>query len=647
MKIKTDLLKGFIGLILLAGIMLFAKTETASAQQAGLTPENYDGFETADWQNFRPRYVGSLTDFIRPRFTVTDDEPITGNYSLRWDGGEREHQWLMLSNAFYKGRPFTVSVSFRADSDSDNWSAGLYLLETYERFSGLQVHSSGGGVQLDQSEWNRPEDEAFGIISGTVYTFSLELDEYGNFSGSVKDAESGDVLMQKRGKTAISPAAIGIYVHTDEGSSDRLYFDDVRVDASDYKVTSGEWSRAPQPHYVVLPRLPDVTQEEGNWVGGHSVMKTDDGRYLMWYRIRDNQVRGKGYGFATSDDGVNWHKYENNPVFLPHNRYASNEKISVLKIDGIYRGWYTVEYEGVWITKHITSEDGIHWENDEPVIDDMMCKDADVVYVDGEYFLYCIGSSNTAISVHTSEDGLNWEMQETYEMGTHRHLAAYYVQSDESFGLYPTAGARGVSYASSHDGIHFEPFVQTWSPPAVGLDDWVEAGITYLSFLRNKHGHISDESTLPVYYQARNTYANNIPGWLYHGGERVVLAGKFNGIYLGIPTTAMPDGTYNYDAFPFETEKADGFDVMAAYPTKLTVGEWNPDGQRVSDGTIETAAVTMVQWRLKNLEQGADFILSVDGEEIARERAGYNGLLFRTILSGEGEKSFAIERVSE
>lgn len=38
-----------------------------------------------------------------------------------------------------------------------------------------------------------------------------------------------------------------------------------------------------------------------------------DGRYLMWYRIRSNDERGVGYGFAESEDGLNWSKYEEPP----------------------------------------------------------------------------------------------------------------------------------------------------------------------------------------------------------------------------------------------------------------------------------------------------------------------------------------------
>lgn len=69
---------------------------------------------------------------------------------------------------------------------------------------------------------------------------------------------------------------------------------------------------------------------------------------------------------------------------------------------------------------------------------------------------------------------------------------------------------------------------------------------------------------MPVYYQARNTWDNNIPGWLFHGSERVVLAGHYNGIFPGVKTTVMPNGDYKYHKFPFEMARADGLDIYAS-----------------------------------------------------------------------------------
>ncbi|TVQ00055.1 MAG: hypothetical protein EA359_16390 [Balneolaceae bacterium] len=643
--VKFKKLFSLFGLIF-AGVLLTVNFSTNSfAQDAGLTPGNFDGFETADWRNFRPNYIGSSTEFIRPRFEITNENPVSGKYSLRWTGGDLEHEWLMLSNAFYLARPFSATVLFRSDDSSNSWRAGFYLMQDYDFFSGVILNADGAAVQIDAEEWDTAISTHQSLEAGQVYRLTIALDQRNRFTATVTNHQSGAVLFEKSGISAIEPGAIALYVKTDGGSNSRLYFDDITVQSADYYIETGTWSRAPQPYFVALERLPDVTQEEGNWVGGHSVMKTEENEYLIWYRVRDNVQRGKGYGFARSSDGIQWEKYENNPVFVPDRKYDSNEKITVLKVDGMFRGWYTVEHEGLWITKHIQSRDGIHWENDVPVIDDMMCKDADVVYLDGKYFLYCIGPANTEISVYTSGNGLEWKLREVYEMGTHRHLAVYFERENSRFALYPSAGAKGVSYAASEDGIRFEPFTQTWAPPAVGLDDWVEAGITYLSFLRNEHGHIQTEDYLPVYYQARNTYDNNIPGWLYHGGERVVLAGKFEGLFMDIATRLMPDGTYQYGVFPFEIDRVKGLSVFADRESILRVNSWKENDRVLAEGVIESQQYTLIQFSAENLGVGDKFELLLSGETAAEGEVQSDGkLILRTIYPDDAESIFQIRR---
>lgn len=624
-----------------------------AAQHTGLIPADSDGFETGDWQNFRPNYIGDSDEFIRPRFSVTDENPISGNYSLRWNGGDMEHEWLMLSNAFQMNLPVTVSVTFRVDSDGaedTQWSLGLWLMESHDLYSGLNVNNDSGTLLADATTQTSDLEWAQKILQGTDYRLAIELNDTGLISGTVTDLATGNTLWHQTGKTIIKPGAIALFVHTPAGSATKMMFDDVEVESGEYVVVSDEWTRAPMPNYVVLPRLPDVTQEEGNWVGGHSVMRTDDGTYHMWYRIRDNQVRGRGYGYATSTDGLNWEKYEGNPVFQkdPAKQYASNEKITVLKVDDNFHGWYTVEDEGLWITNHITSKDGINWSGDQEVINDQMCKDADVVFHDGTFYLYCIGPTYTDIAVHTSTNGTDWERKHIYEMGTHRHLAAYYDKKNQNFGLYPTAGGRGVSYAVSEDGIRFEPFVQTWSPSAVGLDDWERAGITYFSFLRDEHGHIEDADVLPVYYQARNTYDNNIPGWLYHGGERIVLAGKYNDLYLNIPSIARPDGSIHYKAFPYGAVKADGLMLYTSYPTEMMMDQWAPEEHIAARGTLKSDEISMIQLEADGLAPGESYDLIIEDERVTVGIADHDGsILLRSVITTEKtgrELSFSLAR---
>lgn len=102
-------------LLIICGLLGFAAAPEIWC--AGLTPYSRDGFETGDWRNFRPRYVGDAEHWIRPQFTVTQENPIQGEHSLRWRSNDDEHQWLMLSNAFFMRAPMALSVQFRVQSD--------------------------------------------------------------------------------------------------------------------------------------------------------------------------------------------------------------------------------------------------------------------------------------------------------------------------------------------------------------------------------------------------------------------------------------------------------------------------------------------------------------------------------------------------
>lgn len=64
----------------------------------------------------------------------------------------------------------------------------------------------------------------------------------------------------------------------------------------------------------------------------------------------------------------------------------------------------------------------------------------------------------------------------------------------------------------SENGIDFGFFTNVWNPPAVGLDYWDMAGITYLSFLSDRHGHVDNNDVMPVYCQARKVFQALVSG---------------------------------------------------------------------------------------------------------------------------------------
>lgn len=624
-----------------------------TAQNTGLVPDNYDGFETGDWRNFRPHYVGKSTEWIRPQISINDSDPISGNYSLQWRGSDKEHEWIMVSNAFYLELPIEVTMDFRMNALDSDWSIGLFLMETYKRYTGIRLIPENRGWMTALLHDLTESGTSIEYADEQLYRLSVKRTGPDAVGAKITAVESGQVLVELDGFSSITPEALGIYVLTGAGSKAILDFDNISIDAAPYRLKSGVWERS--PHFVVLPRQPDLEQGQGNWVGAQSTMKKD-GRYLMWYRMRDNQERGRGYGFAESTDGIHWKKYDNNPVFTyDPDLYSSSEKISVIHVDGLYRAWFAVNAPGTWYIAHATSKDGKHWDQHGLVIEDTYTKDAVALYVDKTYYLYSI-RDNDKVGIHTSVNGVEWELQNTIPMGVHRHIAATYVDRTGEFYLYASGGFAGVSQAVSTDGRRFGPFKQVMEASKVGLDDWSDAGVTYLSFLTDKHGKINDNRELPVYYQARNTWNNNSPGWHYHGSERVVLAGYYDGFYIGVDTTVLPAGGYKYHRFPFGVPKAKSLDIHASREIEIHLKSWQPDARVLGEGQLRVPssisghsgqAHTQVQWNIYNLKPGVTYKLELDHQQIAGEQADDQGrVLFTAITSGKNDLiSFQINRI--
>jgi len=112
---KTLLQYTLIVMLAVSTAFFMFSTEGYS-QNSGLIPQTTDDFETGDWRNFRTHYIGNSNEFICPQFTINDFNPISGNYSLRWQADGQEHEWVKVSNTFNLELPAKVSIDFRADA---------------------------------------------------------------------------------------------------------------------------------------------------------------------------------------------------------------------------------------------------------------------------------------------------------------------------------------------------------------------------------------------------------------------------------------------------------------------------------------------------------------------------------------------------
>lgn len=96
-------------------------------------------------------------------------------------------------------------------------------------------------------------------------------------------------------------------------------------------------------------------------------------KYKMWYVGGETPFfEGAGIGYATSTDGINWIRNENNPVLEPGESWNADgfSGICVIKDGPIYKLWYEgSDNESTARIGYATSSDGINWDinNSNPV----------------------------------------------------------------------------------------------------------------------------------------------------------------------------------------------------------------------------------------------------------------------------------------
>ena len=117
--------------------------------------------------------------------------------------------------------------------------------------------------------------------------------------------------------------------------------------------------------------------ESGQWdsrITSISVLKDHKepvDKYKMWYVGGNQFIEGAGIGYATSPDGINWNRYENNPVLEPVEWWNTSgfSGICVIKDGSVYKLWYEgVDNQNTARIGYAASSDGINWDiNNNPV----------------------------------------------------------------------------------------------------------------------------------------------------------------------------------------------------------------------------------------------------------------------------------------
>lgn len=151
-----------------------------------------------------------------------------------------------------------------------------------------------------------------------------------------------------------------------------------------------------------------------NWIlcdhHGHLIKEGD--KYIMYYAGKDGAAGDTKMGRATSDDGISWTKYGNNPIH-------TGSLASIIKRgDGDYIALYTHTTGGM---KKATSTDGINWDvgadwiltpGDFVNINQMSMEEA--TWINDKWYMVCEGKSAVTqwhIYMASSPDFDKWTVE--------------------------------------------------------------------------------------------------------------------------------------------------------------------------------------------------------------------------------------------
>ena len=180
-------------------------------------------------------------------------------------------------------------------------------------------------------------------------------------------------------------------------------------------VAQNEWDKGANNPILELGK-------DGTWdymgVSNPSVI-FDGTTYKMWYTGFDGNMR---IGYATSTDGANWTKCQGYILDIGKPGEWDSQHVanpSVIFDAGIYKMWYTGCDKKMQIG-YATSNDGVHWEKylQNPVIDIgawSTCPDGDiwsptVVFGGTEYRMWYSGWNGESVRIGyaISSDGISW-----------------------------------------------------------------------------------------------------------------------------------------------------------------------------------------------------------------------------------------------
>ena len=215
----------------------------------------------------------------------------------------------------------------------------------------------------------------------------------------------------------------------------------------------------------------------GAWDSQHvspgAVVK-ENGIYKMYYCGFSDTYNNWNVGYATSADGINWEKYPQ-PILYGTNGWEYQIVVSaVVKLNDQYLMYYTGRNYPYYSVGLAISNDGINWikYNNNPILkseftwESTGVLDASVVKVNNQLKMVYMSAESSGFGFATSNDGINWTKSTDNPFFKNTNTSnnwANYKVSYPSYLITPTKERifySGLNYNTSVSSIGFVEKVQ-------------------------------------------------------------------------------------------------------------------------------------------------------------------------------------------
>ena len=184
------------------------------------------------------------------------------------------------------------------------------------------------------------------------------------------------------------------------------------------------WERQNNPVFE-LGASPAEYDYLRNW--GHGTIIHDAAGWKMWQCGNDTDMARVGY--ATSQDGINWQKYQGQyagaVLWDRDGKYSGIWEFAVLQENNKYYAWYAIE--GCDEIRLAESNDGINWEINQTVLTGISGV-GNVIRLNGVYYLTTSLPNNSEVEIYQSFDKIHWTKNTSYRIENRKMYSPFLFQ---------------------------------------------------------------------------------------------------------------------------------------------------------------------------------------------------------------------------